>query len=70
MFYTKMYEWGRRGTRIGCWWERCHWEDQDVEGLDNVRMDLVEVGWGDVDMIGVLTTGDLRVVLSSMELVS
>jgi hypothetical protein len=43
---------GRRGTCIGCWWEsqkeRGHQEDQDVGG----RMDLVEVGWGDVDWIG------------------
>jgi hypothetical protein len=36
---------GRRGTRIGCW-------------LDNVRMDLVEVGWGDVDWIGLAQDRD------------
>jgi hypothetical protein len=23
---------GRRGTRIDYWWERDHWEDQDVGG--------------------------------------
>jgi hypothetical protein len=49
---------GERGTCIGCWWEsqegrrplgrpRRRW-------LDNIRMDLVEVGWGDVDWIGLL----------------
>jgi hypothetical protein len=47
---------GRRGTRIGYWWEsqrekrqlgrpRCRW-------VDNIRMDLGEVRWGDVDWIG------------------
>jgi hypothetical protein len=46
----------RRGTR--CWWE-CqreggHWEDQDVSG----RMDLVEVGWGDMDWIGLAQDRD------------
>jgi hypothetical protein len=46
---------GRRGMHIGYWWERegkiplgrprCRW-------VDNIRMDLGEVGWGDVDWIG------------------
>jgi hypothetical protein len=47
---------GRRGTRIDYWWEsqrgkrllgrpRSRW-------VDNIRMDLGEVGWGDVDWIG------------------
>jgi hypothetical protein len=51
------HEWGRRGTLIGYWWvsqrERetplgrpKHW------WVDNVKMDLGEVGWGDVDWIG------------------
>ena len=34
----------------GCWWrslrERGHWEDQDVEWEDNIKMDLQEVGGG------------------------
>jgi hypothetical protein len=30
----------RRGTRIDYWW------------VDNIRMDLGEVEWGDVDWIG------------------
>jgi hypothetical protein len=32
----KRHEWGRRGTRIGCWWgsqrEEGHYEDQVVDG--------------------------------------
>jgi hypothetical protein len=38
---------------IGCWWEsqkeRDHWEDQDVSGCDNIKMDLREVGWDGMD---------------------
>jgi len=34
----------------GCWWgslrERGHWGDQDVDGEDNIKMDLQEVGEG------------------------
>jgi hypothetical protein len=52
----------RRGTRIGCWWEsqrgkrplgrpRGRW-------VGNIRMDLVEVGWGDVDWIGLAQDRD------------
>jgi hypothetical protein len=44
----------RRGTRIGCWCksqrERGHYEDQDVG--NNIRMDLLEVRWGDENWIG------------------
>jgi hypothetical protein len=32
---------------------RCRW-------LDNIRMDLVEVGWGDVDWIGLAQDRDRR----------
>jgi hypothetical protein len=47
----------RRGKHIGCSWESQreggHWEDQDLCGwLDSIRMDFVEVGWDDVDWIG------------------
>jgi hypothetical protein len=35
------HEWGRRGMRIGYWWER-----QKVR--DNIRMDLGEIGWDGV----------------------
>jgi hypothetical protein len=46
----------RMGRRtMGYWWEsqkeRDRWEDQDVGGLDNIRMDLGEIGWGGVDWI-------------------
>jgi hypothetical protein len=35
----------------------------------NIRMDLVEVGWGDVDWIGLALDKEIsRVVLSSVEL--
>jgi hypothetical protein len=33
---------------------RCRW-------VDNIRMDLVEVGWGDVDWIGLAQDGELFV---------
>jgi hypothetical protein len=37
---------------IGYWWEsqkeRDHWEDQDV---DNIKMDLGEIGWDSRDWI-------------------
>jgi hypothetical protein len=36
---------GRRGTRIGCWWESQrvggHWEDQDVGGYDGSCRDAM-----------------------------
>jgi hypothetical protein len=31
--------------------------------LDNIRKDLVEVGWGDVDWIGLAQDSDRRTVL-------
>jgi hypothetical protein len=40
---------------IGYWWEiqknRDHWEDQDVGGVDNIKMDLREIGWDGMDWI-------------------
>jgi hypothetical protein len=44
---------------VGCWWEgrrplgrpRRRW-------VDNIRMDLVEVGWGVVDWIGLAQDRD------------
>jgi hypothetical protein len=53
---------GRRGTRICCLWEsqrvgrplgrpRRRW-------LDNIRKDLVELGWGDVNWIGLAQDRD------------
>jgi hypothetical protein len=47
---------GRRPIRR----PRCRW-------LDNIRMDLVEVGWGDVDWIGLAEDrGRLRVLVNSV----
>jgi hypothetical protein len=40
---------------MGYWWEiqkeKDHWEDQDVGGLDNIKMDLREIGWDGMDWI-------------------
>jgi hypothetical protein len=47
-------EFGRRGTRI-CWWESVGEGGQGRprrRWLDNIGMDLVEVRWGDVELIG------------------
>jgi hypothetical protein len=47
---------GRRRTLIDYWWESQR--ERDALGrprrrwVDNIRMDLGEVGWGDVDWIG------------------
>jgi hypothetical protein len=37
---------------------RSHWEDQDIEWVDNIMMDLVEVGWDNVDSIGLAQDRD------------
>jgi hypothetical protein len=34
--------------------------------LDNIRMDLVEVGWGDVDWIGLAQDKDRRALVNSV----
>jgi hypothetical protein len=38
---------------VGYWWEsqkeRDHLEDQDVDGVDNIKMDLREIGWDGMD---------------------
>jgi hypothetical protein len=47
--------WGRRGTHIGYWWESQRertTRKTKRRWVDNIRMDLGEVGWGDVDLIG------------------
>jgi hypothetical protein len=48
---------------IGYWWEsqnvRDHWEDQDVKWLDNVKTDLREVGWYDIDCLRIGASGGL-----------
>ena len=54
--------WVRRGGCIGSWWgnqrERDHWGDLGVDGLDNIRMDLQEVGCGYMDWIGLAQDRD------------
>jgi hypothetical protein len=47
---------GKRGTRIDYWWES-QTEKRPLgrpsrRWVDNIRMDLGEVEWGDVDWIG------------------
>jgi hypothetical protein len=36
---------------IGFLWERGDKEDQDVGGVDNIKMDLKETGWDGMDWI-------------------
>jgi hypothetical protein len=50
------HEWGRRGTRIDYWWESQR-EKRPLgrprrQWVVNIMIDLGEVGWGDVDWIG------------------
>jgi hypothetical protein len=49
---------GRRETCIGCWWESQREGRPRRRWLDNIRMDLGEVGWGDVDCIGLAQDRD------------
>jgi hypothetical protein len=46
---------GGRGMHIGYWWEiqkeRDHWEDQRRRWVDNMKIDLREIGWGGMDWI-------------------
>jgi hypothetical protein len=48
---------GRRGTRISLLVENPEVR-RLLLWLDNIRMDLVEVGWGDVDWIGLAQDRD------------
>ena len=54
--------WGRRGGRIGSWWgnqrERDRWGRPRRRWVDNIRMDLQEVGCGYVDWIGLAQDRD------------
>jgi hypothetical protein len=51
---------GRRGTPIVCWWQ------SQREG-GHIRMDLVEVGWGDMDWLGLAQDRDrLRALVDSV----
>jgi hypothetical protein len=56
---------GRREACIGFWWgnlrERDHWADPGVGGrIDNIKMDLQELGCGGVDWIGLAQDRDRR----------
>jgi hypothetical protein len=42
---------GKRVTRISCWWIARGKEATRKRGVDNIRMDLVEVEWCDVDWL-------------------
>ena len=52
----------RRGGCIGSWWgnrrERDHWGDLGVDGLNNITMDLQEVGCRYMDWIGLAQDRD------------
>jgi hypothetical protein len=47
---------------IGYWWEsqkeRDHFEDQDVDGWFNTKMDLREIGWDGKDWIDLVQDRD------------
>jgi hypothetical protein len=49
-------------VRTGFWWgnlrEGDHWGDPDVDGEDNTKTDLREVGCGCVDWIGLAQDRD------------
>ena len=54
--------WVRRGGCIGSWWgnqrEGDHWGDPRRRWVDNIRMDLQEVGCGYMDWIGLAQERD------------
>ena len=61
----------RRGGCIESWWgnwrERDHWGDLGVDGwIDNIRMDLQEVGCGYMDWIGLPQDRDWWLTLVSV----
>jgi hypothetical protein len=47
---------------IGYWWEsqkeRDHWEDQGRRWVENIKMDLREIGWNGMDLIGLAKDRD------------
>jgi len=61
--------WVRRGGCIGSWWgnrrEGDHWGDLVVDWVDNIRMDLQEVGCGYMDWIGLALDRDRWLTLVS-----
>jgi len=60
---------GEEGGCIGSWWgnrrERDHWGDLGVRWVDNIRMDLQEVGCGYMDWIGLAQDRDRWRTLAS-----
>jgi len=51
----------KRGFIGSCWGkrrERDHWTDLRVDGVDNIRMDLQEVGCGCMEWIGLAQDRD------------
>jgi hypothetical protein len=46
---------GRRRIHIGYWWEsqkvRYHWVTPRRRWVDNIKMDLIEIGWDCMDWI-------------------
>ena len=54
--------WGKGEECTGCWWGnprgRDRWGDPGVEGEDNIRMGLQEVGLGYEDWIGLAQDRD------------
>jgi hypothetical protein len=57
-----LHKQGRGGMHIGYWWESQR--ERDPLGrprwrwVDNVMMDLGEIGWGDLDLIGLTQDRD------------
>jgi hypothetical protein len=56
------HEWGRRGMHVGYWWEnqkeRDHFEDKDVDGWSNIKINLREIGWDGMDWIDLVQDKD------------
>ena len=54
--------WGKGEAYTGFWWgnvrERNHFQDPGIDGRDNVKMDLQEVGYGGVDWIELVEDRD------------
>ena len=52
-----MVLWGKGEVCTRFWWgnlrKRDHWGDQDVDGRDDVKMNVTETGCEDVDWIPV-----------------
>jgi len=54
--------WGRGEAYTGFWWgnlrERDHLGDQGVDGEDNIKMDLQEIGCGDMEWFELVQNRD------------